>query len=150
MNSQESRDSPDDASHIEECPSELAGLRMTRQRREIYSLLLQEKDHPSANEIFLRAQERLPGISLATVYNVLEALASQNLVRQVNFEREPSRYCPNQFDHGHFHDTSTGKIHDITFKEGVNPADFLNLPEGAEISSLELTLRGNLKPQQSN
>ncbi|MGE9266613.1 MAG: Fur family transcriptional regulator [Verrucomicrobiales bacterium] len=145
MKANDSSDHP-----AEELPAELAGLRMTRQRREVYSLLLQEKDHPTANEIFLRAQERVPGISLATVYNVLEALTAHNLVKQVNFEREPSRYCSNPVEHGHFHDTETGTIHDITFKKGLNPADFLELPAGAEISSLELTLRGKLHSKTSN
>lgn len=150
MNSQDPRKHAENPPVAEEFPAEMAGLRMTRQRREIYSLLLQEKAHPSANEIFLRAQERIPGLSLATVYNVLEALTSHNLVKQVNFEREPSRYCSNPVEHGHFHDSKTGTIHDITFKEGVNPADFLNLPSGAKITSLELTLRGSLKSKKSN
>ncbi len=134
----------------EAIPSELAGLRMTRQRREVFSLLLQEKDHPTANNIFLRAQERIPGVSLATIYNVLEALTSHGLIKQVNFERESSRYCSNPVEHGHFHDTNTGTIHDITFKKGINPADFLDLPNNTEITSLELTLRGNLTSQESN
>lgn len=150
MNLQEPNNYSEDPTVGEDLPAELTGLRMTRQRREIYAMLLQEKDHPSANEIFLRAQERIPGLSLATVYNVLEALSSHNLVKQVNFEREPSRYCANQVEHGHFHDSKTGTIHDITFKKGINPADFLDLPEGVEITSLELTLRGNLNSQKSN
>lgn len=150
MNLQEPYEHSDESPVAEEFPAEMAGLRMTRQRREIYSMLLQEKDHPSANEIFLRAQERIPGLSLATVYNVLEALTSHNLVKQVNFEREPSRYCSNKVEHGHFHDSKTGIIHDITFKQGINPADFLDLPEGVEITSLEFTLRGSLNSQKSN
>jgi hypothetical protein len=55
----------------EEIPSELAGLRMTKQRREVYSILLHDRDHPTANDVFRRVQDGMPSISLATVYNCL-------------------------------------------------------------------------------
>ena len=122
---------------------------MTKPRREVYTILTKEKSHPTAHEIFIQLQDRLPGVSLATIYNVLEALTAHHLVRQVNFEREPSRYCSNQVDHGHFHDLGSGRIHDIPFKKGVRPEDFLDLPPDVEISSLELTLRGQLTNPES-
>jgi len=125
-------------------PDEIAGLRMTRQRQEIYRILLEERSHPTAHEVFVRAKDRLPNISLATVYNCLEALVNHGVIRQVNFERESSRYCPNLREHGHFHDESTGVIHDVGFKPGFNPADFLDLPPGAVVQDIEITLRGNV------
>lgn len=72
--------------------------------------------------------KKLPSISLATVYNCLEALVNHGLVNQVNFERSSSRFCPNLVDHGHFQDTRTGRIYDITIKEGVDLREFINLP----------------------
>jgi Fur family peroxide stress response transcriptional regulator len=128
----------------EPIPAEVGGLRMTRQRHEVYRLLLEQRDHPTANDVFLRIRERLPNISLATVYNCLEALVEHGLVRQVNFEREPSRFCPNLAEHGHFHDRRTGVIHDVAFKPGANLADVLDLPPGTIISGVEIILRGEL------
>lgn len=125
-------------------PAEIGGLRMTRQRHEVYRLLLEGRDHPTANDVFLRIRERLPNISLATVYNCLEALVDHGIVRQVNFDREPSRYCPNLAEHGHFHDRRTGVIHDVTFKPGASLADVLDLPPGTVVSAIEITLRGEL------
>ena len=61
-----------------------------------------------------------------------------------HFERESSRYCPNQREHGHFHDSRTGVIHDVDFKPGTNLADVLVLPPGAVIEDVEITLRGKL------
>lgn len=123
---------------------ERTGLRMTRQRQEIYRILHERRDHPTANEVFLRAKEQLPHISLATVYNCLEALVEHGLVRQVNFERESSRYCPNLCEHGHFHDTATGVIHDVQFKPGTQLSDVLDLPPGVVIQDIEITLRGQI------
>jgi Fur family peroxide stress response transcriptional regulator len=127
-----------------EIPEEISGLRMTRQRQEVYRTLMQQRNHPTANDVFMRVKDRLPNISLATVYNCLEALVQHGIIRQVNFERESSRYCPNLSEHGHFHDATTGVIHDVDFKPGINLADVLNLPPGAVIEDVEITLRGKL------
>ncbi|YCM42087.1 transcriptional repressor [Verrucomicrobiaceae bacterium 227] len=127
----------------EDLPSELSGLRLTKQRREVLSVILSERDHPTANDVYSRAQKRMPTISLATVYNCLEVLVSHGIVRQVNIERESSRYCPNLTDHCHFQDENTGKIHDVVFKDGVKLEDFLDLPQGTEISHLEISLKGS-------
>ena len=101
-------------------PLHLGGdLRLTRQRREVYDILMEQRDHPTATELFIKVKERVPTISLATVYNCLETLTGAGLVKQVNVDRSPSRYCPNLDDHGHFHCTGCGTITDINFKDGT-------------------------------
>ena len=127
-----------------EIPDEISGLRMTRQRQEVYRILTQERNHPTANDVFMRVKDRLPNISLATVYNCLEALVQHGIIRQVNFDRQSSRYCPNLSEHGHFHDAATGVIHDVSFNPGINLADVLDLPPGAIIDGVEVTLRGKI------
>ncbi len=125
-------------------PDEISGLRMTRQRSEVYRILQQERNHPTANDVFMRVKDRLPNISLATVYNCLEALVEHGIIRQVNFERVSSRYCPILGEHGHFHDAATGVFHVVHFKPGINLTDLLDLPPGAMIEDIEITLRGKL------
>lgn len=122
----------------------LEGLRMTRQRLQVYDVLMAHRDHPTAGEVYERAKLNMPGISLATVYNCLEALVAHGAVKQVNFERESSRYCPNLTEHGHFHDEASGKIIDVPLKSGTSLTDFLDLPAGACVANLEITLRGTL------
>lgn len=117
---------------------------MTKQRREVLAILLADRDHPTANDVFLRAQKRMSTISLATVYNCLDALISHQLVRQVNIERDSSRYCPNLSDHCHFQDETSGQILDVTFKENAKLEDFFNLPPGTEITHLEISLKGKI------
>lgn len=130
-----------------EIPDEIDGLRMTKQRQEIYRILIEQRDHPTANEVFMRAKDHLPNISLATVYNCLEALVQHGIIRQVNFERESSRYCPNLREHGHFHDAKTGVIHDVDFKPDFKLADILDLPPGVVVDDIEITLRGKIAEQ---
>lgn len=123
---------------------EIDGLRKTKNRQVVYEVLMSHSDHPTASEVYDRARKLNPDIALATVYNCLETLVEHHAVRQVNFERESSRYCSNLAEHGHFHDAATGTIHDISFKEGAKLTDFLNLPENCNISDLEITIRGTL------
>lgn len=118
---------------------------MTKQRKEVYRVLMDHRDHPTASEVFERVQQNAPGTSLATVYNCLEALVEHRAIKQVNFERESSRYCPNLTDHGHFYDDATGTIHDIKFKQGVDLTDFLDLPPNTQITNLDITLHGTIK-----
>jgi len=115
-------------------------FRLTKQRREVYDVLCEQRDHPTAAEVFIRAKERVPGISLATVYNCLETLAQSGLVKQVHLDRGPSRYCPNLKDHGHFHCESCGVITDVDLDDATGAA--LDLPKGTVVSRMEVSLRG--------
>lgn len=127
-----------------------SGLRSTPQREVIYSILLKKRDHPTADEVYARVKTELPTISLATVYNCLETLVSCNLVRAVNFDREPTRYCPNLRPHAHFHDDEAGSTYDIDL-----PPDLLErvkaiLPPGYNASSIEISFRGHTAPEAAN
>ena len=117
-------------------------LRMTKQRREVYDVLMAHRDHPTATEVFIRAKEHMPTISLATVYNCLETLTQCGLIKQVNVDREPSRYCGNMSDHGHFHCEGCGKVTDVDLRQEGNPRDYLKLPRGTKVTRLELAARG--------
>jgi Fur family transcriptional regulator, peroxide stress response regulator len=127
-----------------------AGLRATPQREVVYRALLEKRDHPTADEVYIRARPSLPGISLATVYNCLEALVQHDLVRQVNFERAPTRYCPNLLPHAHFHDDVTDTTHDIDL-----PCEILDqiralLPAGYQADQIEITFRGKMSAQATS
>ncbi len=112
-------------------------FRLTKQRREVYDSLCEQRNHPTATELFIRVKERVPGISLATVYNCLETLTHSGLVRQVNLDRGPSRYCPNLKEHGHFHCESCSTIYDVDLPDCAMP-----LPRGYVVSRLDVSLRG--------
>lgn len=122
-----------------------SGLRSTPQREVVYDVLLKKRDHPTADEVFARVRPNLPGISLATVYNCLETLVQCDLVRAVNFERGPTRYCPNLRPHAHFHDEATGATHDIDLPPAVLAKVKSVLPAGYEAEAIEITFRGKAK-----
>ena len=117
-------------------------VRPTPQREVVLKVILEKRDHPTADEIFARVKGMMPTISLATVYNCLETLVRGGLVRQVNLERAPTRYCPNLREHAHFHDESTGKVHDVQLPENFMGQLRAILPAGFDASTIELNFRG--------
>jgi Fe2+ or Zn2+ uptake regulation protein len=116
------------------------GLRLTPQRRQVYEVLMDKRDHPTATEVFIRAQKRMPSISLATVYNCLETMVGNGLVKAVHVDREPTRFCANLHEHGHFHCTGCGHIADIEFSQ--NREKGWKLPDGYLVTQHDVTLRG--------
>lgn len=121
---------------------ERSGQRPTKQREHIFALLLEKRDHPTADEIYVRARNKMPTISLATVYNCLDALTESRLIRQVNFEREPTRYCPNLNPHAHFYCHDSGEVIDIELSEPAIEQLMQALPEGFSASHIEITYNG--------
>ena len=122
-----------------------SGLRATPQREVVFDVLLKKRDHPTADEVYARVRSEMPTISLATVYNCLETLVQCNLVRAVNFERGPTRYCPNLRPHAHFHDEQTGATYDIDLPPAVLEEVNAVLPSGYDASSVEIIFRGKAK-----
>ena len=119
-------------------------VRPTPQREVVLKVILEKRDHPTADEIFARVKAQMPTISLATVYNCLETLVQCGLIRQVNLERAPTRYCPNLHEHAHFHDEATGQIHDVSLPPELMARLRELLPSGFNASVIELTFRGRV------
>jgi Fur family peroxide stress response transcriptional regulator len=122
-----------------------SGLRSTPQREVVYQVILEKRDHPTAEEIFARVKAPMPTISLATVYNCLDALVQCGLIKQVNFVREPTRYCPNLHEHAHFHDEKTGEIHDVAIPDDLTNRLRDVLPPGYVAEHIDLSFRGSIK-----
>lgn len=119
-----------------------ADMRMTPARKEIFSVLSESMDHPTATDVFIRVQNRVPGISLATVYNTLESLTAAGMIKQVNLERAPSRFCANQHEHVHFHCEQCHCVVDAPAIAELAPSSHWTLPSGAKLNRMDVTLRG--------
>src|SRR5688572_2945473 len=120
---------------------EKGGLRSTPQRQHVYDVLLQKKDHPTAEEVFIRAKKGMPEISMATVYNCLDTLVGCGLVRQVNQDREATRFCSNMQPHHHFYCDECGGAHDIERVDETSEPP-ITMPRGFKPTRYEVTIRG--------
>ncbi len=113
------------------------GFRFTPQRQQVYDVLLQKRDHPTAEEVFIRAKKKMPEISHATVYNCLDALVKSGLARQVTLDRGATRFCPNMHEHGHFHCDACGTVFDVDL-----PAQAIPLPKGFKADHFDIAIHG--------
>jgi Fur family peroxide stress response transcriptional regulator len=119
------------------------GQRSTKQREHIFAVILEKRNHPTADEIFARARTGMESISLATVYNCLETLVETQLIRQVNFEREPTRYCPNLTQHAHFYCKESGEVVDIQLTDEVITLLKDALPDGFVAKHIDIAINGH-------
>jgi Fur family peroxide stress response transcriptional regulator len=117
-----------------------SGFRFTPQRQHVYDVLLQKRDHPTAEEIFIRAKGGMPDISMATVYNCLDTLVQSGLARQVTVDRGATRFCPNMREHCHFYCDVCAQVFDIGLT-GEAPAG-IALPRGFKAARFEIAIHG--------
>lgn len=114
------------------------GFRFTPQRHHVYGVLLARRDHPTAEEVFIRAKSDMPDISMATVYNCLTALVKCGLIRQVTLERGAARFCPNMQEHCHFYCETCDGVFDVGWSNGAG----IELPRGFKAQRYELAIHG--------
>ena len=112
------------------------GFRFTPQRQHVYDVLLQKRDHPTAEEVFIRAKKQMPEISHATVYNCLDALVECGLVRQVQLDRGATRFCPNMHEHCHFYCDVCDTVYDVDLPAKTQPG--VSLPKGFKAERYEI------------
>lgn len=116
-----------------------SGFRFTSQRRCVHDVLCKACDHPTAEEIFLRAKLVLPDISHATVYNCLDALVACGLVRKVHLNRGASRFCPNMEEHCHYHCEDCGAVFDVALKAD---STVIPRPKGFMVNHYDIAVHG--------
>lgn len=110
---------------------------MTKQRALIYQIVKESSRHLTAEEIFALALAKMPSIVRATVYNNLNALTEQGLIRRVKAFGQPDRYDRNLSEHDHLICEGCGKISDITIGDLKQE---LSERAGIEITGYELNL----------
>jgi Fur family peroxide stress response transcriptional regulator len=69
-----------------------SGLKVTHQRLEIYRELLQCHDHPSAELLHKRLVEKMPTISLDTVYRTMATFEQHGLISRIQTAGSLARF----------------------------------------------------------
>ena len=101
------------------------GLKLTHQRTQIYREVACTEDHPDAEQVFRRVRERLPTVSLDTVYRTLWLLNDLGLVTTLRSSRGRTRFDANLSGHHHFVCDTCGFTRDFYSTE----LDHFTLPD---------------------
>lgn len=105
-----------------------AGIKLTHQRMEIFREVARRGDHPDAEAVFRGVRERIPTLSLDTVYRALWLLSDLGLITTLGQPRERTRFDANLSRHHHFVCSECGSISDF-YSDEFNS---LKLPEAVK------------------
>ena len=65
---------------------------LSHQRLKILEYLVQNRCHPTVEQIFSELQKDMPTLSKTTIYNTLRMLAKSGLVKVITIEDKETRY----------------------------------------------------------
>lgn len=94
-----------------------ARVKQTHQRIEIFREVVQTAEHPDAETIYRGVRQRIPTISLDTVYRTLLLFTDLGLISSLKMPHERMRFEANQQPHHHFICTECGMIRDFSSQE---------------------------------
>ncbi len=117
-------------------------VRITHQREIILDELKSLKSHPTADELFDLVRERLPRVSLATVYRNLEWLCQQGVVQKIEVGGRQKRFDANVDLHYHIRCTSCGRVDDVDMLPVENLEHNLAEKSGYDIKGHRLEFWG--------
>jgi Fur family transcriptional regulator, peroxide stress response regulator len=109
-----------------------AGFPLTVQRRVILETMVLRDDHPTAEQIYETIRPRVPEISRATVYRVLESLVRLGAIGRAHHFGSTARFDSNTSHHHHLVCVRCNRV--IDFEDAQ--LDDLPLPDHARTGFL--------------
>ena len=118
------------------------GYRATVQRVVVGEALAEAGRHLSADEVMSAAAERLPSVSLPTVYSALDALEDAGLIRRVAGGRGAALFDARPAAHHHLVCRRCGSVADLEAEIGLEPALAGARVQGFDAEGAEVVVRG--------
>jgi len=100
------------------------GIKPSYQRIKVFDYLLNNKTHPTVDNIHQELVGEIPTLSKTTVYNTLKLFQEKGIVLIINIEDNETRFDADISNHGHFKCKNCGEIYDFKLSENN-----LNLPD---------------------
>lgn len=118
------------------------GLAATHQRQVIYETVMSLPGHPSTEAIFDKARQRIPSISLATVYKNVQVFLEKGVFQEVSFHHGSLRLEANRQPHHHFVCTRCKQITDLE-EDKFEPVRLRrSLPKGFQVQRFAVDVLG--------
>ena len=116
-------------------------LRMTNQRALILEIIRQ--GHLDADEIYRRARDKQPRLSLSTVYRTLRRLRELGLVDELHFDEAHHHYeVRPSTEHHHLVCLGCGKIVEFEYKLSQRMKQDIARKQGFEVTGVEVNMTG--------
>jgi Fe2+ or Zn2+ uptake regulation protein len=122
---------------------EIVGQRTTSQRKLLLDLIYQTEGHLDADELYRRAKERDPRISLSTIYRNLRLFKKLNLVDERRFGEEHYHYeAKGTEEHYHLVCLGCGRVIEFHSPLIQQVKDEVKEENDFEVTSAEVSLEG--------
>ncbi len=106
------------------------GIAVTHQRQVLYEVMQGMDGHPSPEEVYAEVKQKIPAISLATVYKNIHLFVDSGVLREVSLHHGSRRVEMNERDHHHVVCSRCKAISDIDATELGLPVERKTLPGG--------------------
>ncbi|MFC1965145.1 Fur family transcriptional regulator [Chloroflexota bacterium] len=118
----------------------VARIRVTNQRALIMEIIRQGQGHLDADEIYCRARQKEPRLSLSTVYRTLQIFKKLGLVEELHFDETHHHYeMKPSAEHHHLVCLDCGRI--IEFQYPLSRYIKRNVPESRDFDITESEVR---------
>ncbi len=110
---------------------------MTKQRKLVLDIIEKSCSHPTAEQVFFAAKESMPTIAMATVYNSINYLLEEGLIRRISVVGQADRFDNVRIPHEHIRCDKCNTISDVFIGDLFEE---LRKKTGMELTSYELNL----------
>jgi len=117
------------------------GMRVTSQRVIVHRTLQELDRHITADELLDVVSERLPSVSLPTIYATLELLEDLGMVRRVQ-RSGTTLFDPRSDPHHHLVCTACGSIEDLDAEVETTPLERAATTHGFAPERIEAVVHG--------
>jgi Fe2+ or Zn2+ uptake regulation protein len=118
------------------------GQRVTSQRLVIHRVLHELGRHATAEDVLGAVADRLPGVSLPTVYATLDLLEELGTVRRVAIPGGPALFDPRTAPHHHLVCRGCGRTEDLDADVDLTPAMRAAGRQGFDARHAEVVVSG--------
>ncbi len=120
-----------------------SGLRFTRQRALILKIIRRGRGHLDADEVYRRAREKEPRLSLSTVYRSLQKLKELGLVDELHFDENHHHYeVKPASEHHHLMCLSCGRVIEFDYPLSRYVKSKVKEAKGFNIIKAEVRMSG--------
>lgn len=124
------------------------GIAPTPQRVAVACVMLDRRQHLSAEQVLDQIKRRGARVSKATVYNTLRLFAARGLLRELTVDRDRAFFDSNLAPHYHFYNVDDGTLTDFD-ADTLRISDVPALPEGTAHAGIDVIVRVCNKPGTS-
>ncbi len=116
------------------------GIRPSAQRVAVMGFLIENRTHPTVEQIYSALAPMIPTLSKTTVYNTLKILESRGAIQAIDIDPVCERFDADTSVHGHAYCRVCGSVSDVWIKDNKFVAK--NAPDGMSVDSVQLLYKG--------